>query len=88
MVHGVAPLLISAAAGYWVVTQAAGQKARVKKLGQILGWAIVLVSVAGAACKLYAMATCQPLGKLYCPIGGKMCPFTGKSMPSSPSAQP
>ncbi len=83
MTHGIAPLLISAAAGYWVVTQAAGQKARMKKLGQILGWGIVLVSVLGASCKLYALATGQPMGKMYCPIGGKICPFTGKSMPSS-----
>ena len=84
MVHGVAPLLISAAAGYWVVTQAAGQKARVKKLGQILGWAIVLVSVAGASCKLYYMATGQPFGGkgIYCPWGGKACPFAPKSMPA------
>ena len=87
MTHGIAPLLIAAAAGYWVVTQAAGQKAQVKKLGQILGWAIVLVSVAGAACKLYYLSTGQPFGGkgIYCPVGGKSGPFTGKSVsPTQP----
>ena len=79
MIHGAGDLLISAAAGYWVLTQASNQKAQVKKLGQILGLIIILVSVVGIACKIYYLSGGQ------CPPGGKamVCPFLSKS--GSPS---
>ena len=63
--------MLSAAAGYWVLTQASGQKNQVKKLGQILGWAIIVVSVAGAVCKGYLLGTACLTGKPYCPFIGK-----------------
>ncbi len=80
--HGVSPLLIAAAAGYWVLTQAQKERARIKTFGQWLGVAIIAVSVAGAACKLYWITTGKPLGLkgLSCPAGIS-CPFTGKSQP-------
>ncbi|OGX38020.1 MAG: hypothetical protein A3C53_08285 [Omnitrophica WOR_2 bacterium RIFCSPHIGHO2_02_FULL_68_15] len=70
-------MLVSAAVGYWVVTQAEHQKAGVKKLGQYLGIAIILVSVIGVACKVYCITSCPPGGAM-----GKsaMCPMTGKPM--------
>ena len=82
--HGVATLLISAAAGYWVLTLAAKEKNRLKKLGQLVGLVIIVVSLAGAACKIYCQIGCG--SKSYCPPGamsspeGKACPFTGKDM--------
>ncbi|MBI4227429.1 MAG: hypothetical protein HY600_04025 [Candidatus Omnitrophica bacterium] len=80
MGHGVAVLLVSAAAGYWVLGQSEHQKAGVKKLGQYLGVAIILVSVIGAACKIYSIVTCYGGGM------GKaaVCPMTGKPLPSTP----
>ncbi len=75
MVHGVSGLFISAAAGYWVLTQSAGQKGRVKTLGQWLGFLIIVASIAGVACKAYYM-TSGGRG-LFCP-SGKTCPFSGK----------
>ncbi len=79
MTQGIGTLLISAAVGYWVLTQASTQKAQVKKLGQILGLIIILVSVVGVACKIYYLSGGQ------CPPGGKgmICPFVGKPGPGS-----
>ena len=70
----VAPLLVSAAAGYWVLAQSEHQKGGVRKLGQYLGVAIILVSVLGTACKIYKAVTCS--------MDGGHCPLTG--MPMSP----
>lgn len=79
--HGVAVLLVSAAAGYWVLAQSGGQKGGVRKLGQYLGVAIILISVVGAACKIYSIVTCYGTGM------GKsaMCPMTGMPMASKES---
>ena len=75
MGHGVAVLLVSAAAGYWVLAQSEHQKAGVRKLGQYLGLAIIVVSIVGAACKVYSLVTCYGgMGK------GMACPM----MPSVP----
>ena len=80
MGHGVSVLLISAAAGYWVLTQASHEKDRVRKLGQWLGLAIIAVSVIGATCKLYCLATGKSVGSMMCPVG-KACPFGQKATP-------
>ncbi len=72
LVHGISGLLIAAAAGYWVLTISQKERGRIKQLGQWLGLVIVLLSVAGAACKLYYTLTCQITGA--CPAGLK-CPF-------------
>ena len=67
MGHGIAVSLVSSAVGYWVLTQAESQKGKVRKLGQYLGVAIVLVSVLGAACKIYAgIQACRAMGM--CPM--------------------
>lgn len=77
MGHSVAALLVAAAAGYWVLTQSEKEKNRVKKLGQLLGFGIILISVLSAVCKIYYQISNCPSG----PMGGMMCPFTGKSAP-------
>jgi len=81
--HGVGTLLIAAAAGYWVLIQANGQRGRLKKLGQYLGLIIIAAGVAGAACKIYYLSTGKSAFQLLCPAGqacpaGKACPFIGK----------
>ncbi len=70
--HGVGILLISAAAGYWVLTQAAGQKERLRKVGNLVGLIIIVVSLLGTACKIYYQVTGSRPGKSW------MCPMTGK----------
>lgn len=76
MGYGAAGLLIAAAAGYWVLGQAEHQKGNVRRLGQYLGLAIIVVSVLGAACKIYAITT----GKgMVCPVSGSpRCPMMSK----------
>jgi len=90
MTHGVSSLLISAAAGYWVLTHAAKEKGQTKKYGKLLGLLIIVLSIGGAACKIYYQVTNCPPGKYFCPIGGKMgmktCPMTGQS--AAPAATP
>lgn len=74
MAHGISALLIAAAAGYWVLGQAEHQKGSVRKLGQYLGVAIVVVSVLGSVVKLHKVwQMCRAGG--YCPmIGMKSAP--------------
>ena len=79
--HSAAPLLIAAAAGYWVMTQAEHEKGGVRKLGQYLGLAIVVASIIGSACKIYYAATCA--NPSWCPtpmMKGSACPMS-KPMP-------
>lgn len=83
-IHGVSGLLISAAAGYWVLTSSGSQKGRIKTLGQWLGLIIVVVSLVGAACKLYYITT-GASGKGYLCPSGKACPFSPRM--SSPVPQ-
>ena len=72
MGFGVAGLLIASAAGYWVVTQAEHQKGGARKLGIYLGAAIIVVSLIGVACKIYAVVACPPMaGGMYCPMEKK-----------------
>ncbi|MBI3322729.1 MAG: hypothetical protein HYZ94_03505 [Candidatus Omnitrophica bacterium] len=89
--HGVGILLLSAAAGYWVLTLAAGQKERLRKVGNLIGLIIIVVSLLGAACKVYYQVTGCPPGKV-CAMGwkgkaGAACPMTGKAMGSSAATQ-
>lgn len=73
-------MLISAAAGYWVLAQSEKEKSKVKKLGQLLGVVIIVVSLFGAACKIYGQVSNCSSGKM----GGKFCPFTGRPMGGAP----
>jgi hypothetical protein len=82
MVHGTGLLLLSAVAGYWVLERSAGHKGQLKNLGQLIGWVVIVISLVGVACKVFALAT----GKVFCPFGEKgsyFCPLTGKSVTES-----
>lgn len=79
MSHGIATLLISSAVGYWVLTAAGREKNRVKTLGLWLGLLIIIISLAGAACKIAcAIQTCQMGRSGGAMMGGKACPFGSK----------
>ena len=83
MVHGTGLLLLSSVAGYWVLERSAGHKGQLKSVGQVIGWVVIVTSLVGLTCRVWALAT----GQAFCPIDGKgsyFCPLTGKSMPASP----
>ena len=68
-----APLLLSAAAGYWVLERAEHERGRLKTVGRIVAWLVILLSFASVASHLcYAKRA----------MGGKFgCPFRGESAP-------
>ena len=81
MLHGTAELLLSAVGGYWVMERSQAHKGNVKKIGQVLGTAIMIISMAGLVCNVWYAAACptglSPEGK------GFRCPFSGHSTTSS-----
>ena len=82
MMHGdISYLLIASGVGYWVLTSASKEKAQVKKAGQLLAVIILVVSLAGVACRVISFARARG----YCPAGAMSCPFSGKSAPMQPS---
>ena len=78
----IAPLLATAAAGYWVLERAEHQKGRTREIGRIVAGLILVLSVAGVACRLYATAK-------YC-RASMGCPMKGYSgmLPDAPDAPP
>ncbi|PIQ82875.1 MAG: hypothetical protein COV76_01400 [Candidatus Omnitrophica bacterium CG11_big_fil_rev_8_21_14_0_20_64_10] len=94
MFGGIPLLLIAAAAGYWVLTLAAGQKGNLKRFGQIVGILIVVVAIAGTACKLSyqwrGRCGMGSKGKMACCASKGMmpkanCPVTGGKMAPAPA---
>ena len=77
MVYGTGILLLTAVAGYWVLERSSAHKGNLKRVGQALGWIVIVASLLGVACRVYALAT----GKVYCPPDS--CPFTQKSVQKS-----
>ena len=78
MVGHTGVLLFSAAAGYWVLERADHNKGNLKRVGQAVGWFIILASILGIVCKVYCAS------RAYCESGSKMCPFSAKGGMSSP----
>ena len=76
MGHGISVLLVTSAVGYWTLTAAGKEKGRVKTLGQYLGLLIIVLSLFGAASKIYcAVQACHASGGY---LSGKGCPWGGK----------
>ena len=82
MMHGMAALLLTTVAGYWVLERSQAHKGNLKKVGELLGVAIILLSLLGV------------IGAIWCPakpgMGGRggLCPFSfGKSYPPASPAQ-
>ena len=79
---GTAALLVSAAAGYWVLERAQTHtKGALKRVGQLVGWAIIL-------CSFFCLLWCAQCAGMWRGYGGKgMCPFT-RTGPPTTSTQP
>lgn len=81
---GTAALLVSAAAGYWVLERAQTHtKGALKRVGQFVGWAIILSS-------FFCLVWCaQCAAQWRGGYGGKSmwCPF-GKMAPPAAPVQP
>ena len=71
--------LVIIAVGYWVLTMAANQKGRLKKLGNWLGGLIIVVSLAGLICSAVFRAKkyCKYSKDGSCSIAA--CPFKGQA---------
>ena len=86
MTHGVGFLLLAAVAGYWVLERASSHKGNLKRVGQLVGAAVILISLLGAICKIACAATCPPdmmgtWGK------GGFCPFSSPPASTTPTSQ-
>lgn len=80
MTYGVGVLLLAAIGGYWVLERASSHKGNLKRIGQLVGVAVIVISFVGIACRVWYAATCMPgmTGK------GGWCPFSPKAtVPSS-----
>jgi len=75
--HGIGLLLVTAAAGYWVLERAETHKGDLRRVGKVLGWLIIVSSLIGVVCRVWGYATCPPgatgMGKQW------FCPFTKTS---------
>ena len=68
MAYGTAELLLTAVAGYWVLERSATHaKGNLKRIGQVVGWFVIVTSIIGVACKVYGLLTC----KWSCPMSSK-----------------
>jgi len=65
---GTGLLLLGAVAGYWVLERADSHRGQLKQVGQVVGWVVIVTSLLGAACKVYAVATGQDCPAAYCPF--------------------
>ena len=80
MTYGVGILLLTAIGGYWVLERASAHKGNLKRIWQLVGVAIIIISFIGVACRIWYAATCPTgaTGK------GWFCPFASKgAVPSS-----
>ena len=50
MTRQIAAYLITLAVGYWVLTLAGKEKGNTQKIGQVVGWIIIVVSFFGPLC--------------------------------------
>lgn len=77
MVHGVGVLLLAAIGGYWVLERASTHKGQLKRVGQLLGGLIIVISLIGVVCRVWCLSTGNTT---FCPIGmkgkGSFCPFS------------
>ena len=81
--HSTGMLLIAAIGGYWVLERSAKQKGYVHRVGQVLGTAIIVISLVGTACAVWCAAGG---GRCYMGAGKGMCPFSSKMTPTVPAS--
>lgn len=70
-------LLLSTVAGYWVLERADTHKGELRRIGRVIGGAIIILSLFGLIFR--CLAFCQMRGKAGM---GWSCPFTSKSAPA------
>ena len=80
MMHGMGVMLLASVAGYWVLERASNHKGNLKRIGQVLGIAIIVLGLLGYAC---ALGCGKRFGGMR---GGGFCPFSKRAMgpPVSP----
>ena len=85
MSHGIGMLLLTAVGGYWVLERASMHKTGdLKRVGKVLGWLIILVSVAGTVCNVWCLASWK-MGSCSMPAKKSgWCPFSQQA-PSTPA---
>ncbi len=88
MLHGWSGLLLAAIGGYWVLERAATHKGRLRQVGQLLGGALIAVSLVGVGCLVWCLATDRAgscsLGK---PGKGWYCPYSSKGSTGPATSQ-
>lgn len=85
--HGVEMLLLSTAAGYWVLERAEAHKGQLKKVGLFLGSVIIVVSLVGIVCRVWYLASAATCSDSMNKTGRGWCPFMSKAPSSAPNAQ-
>ena len=73
---GIGMLLLTSVAGYWVLERSSTHKGNLKRIGEVLGVAIIVMSILGVACQIWCAAKC-PDGAMM-RSGGAFCPFSSK----------
>jgi len=75
MLHGVGVLLLTAAAGYWVLERAMAHKGQMKQVGLFLGGLLIVASLVAAAAQVWSLgAGCKSPGGMmgkkagWCPM--------------------
>ena len=73
--HRIVAYLISLAVGYWVLTLADKEKNNTKKIGKVIGWIIIVVSLIGPLCLAGSAIRCvsNPAACSY----SSNCPWSG-----------
>ena len=91
MVDGAGLLLLSAAAGYWVLERAENHKRGLRRVGRWVGGLIVVAALAGVACRVTACMSkgCAMTGKgAYCPIKDRLLPPGHPALDTSSDVKP
>ncbi|HJT24450.1 MAG TPA: hypothetical protein VJ873_07720 [bacterium] len=68
--HRILAYLIGLALGYWVLTHAEKEKAKLKAIGRVIGWIIIVVSFIGPLCLVG--------GSIYCHTHGDTCTYSAE----------
>ncbi len=84
--HHIAVYLLTTAVGYWVLTLAEKEKNNNKKIGKIIGWVIIGVSLCGCLCLAGRAVLCHPrYGQC---SSFQSCPWSGMSQGNGPQDAP
>jgi hypothetical protein len=80
--HKIVAYLISLAVGYWFLTLAGKEKGNNQKIGKVIGWIIIAVSLAGPLCLGACHLMCH--SKMDACYSSTACPWGGHSMANCP----